>query len=387
MGACTSIEDDDVRTSTSSVPAWMTEPWRYHRLPRQTSTFRKTHKVLSVLLNVDLLRQMTVFQPGMCRMVRYLLCRWQRQTGPYAKAHFIVYALPSDHPVDRLYLVSELHHAHPLVLSRTLMDLFAKAGYVECVQFMHDHFRHGCTRNAMDLAAAGGHLDVVTFLHTHRFEGCSTDAIDFAAAGGHLEVVAFLHTHRPEGFTRHALHFAAAHGHVDVVAYLQTHRNCGVASTTTSTTSSAQPVAFPVTVSAPSVDASSQLVPFTSGYRHEWLTLTNHNRRARRLVLPVTDDNTTRDNNGDNALGRASREQGEAVAMELNAMEWAVLHGHVDVVAYLHRLNTEPASSTSSSSTSAWYGASVHVLELASLRGHDATTVAYIHAHNLVLAT
>ncbi|RLO07653.1 hypothetical protein DYB28_003891, partial [Aphanomyces astaci] len=222
MGACTSIEDDDVRTSTSS---WMTEPLRYHRLPRQTSTFRKTHKVLSVLLNVDLLRQMTVFQPGMCRMVRYLLCRWQRQTGPYAKAHFIVYALPSDHPVDRLYLVSELHHAHPLVLSRTLMDLFAKAGYVECVQFMHDHFRHGCTRNAMDLAAAGGHLDVVTFLHTHRFEGCSTDAIDFAAAGGHLEVVAFLHTHRPEGFTRHALHFAAAHGHVDVVAYLQTHRN------------------------------------------------------------------------------------------------------------------------------------------------------------------
>ncbi|CAN0392796.1 unnamed protein product, partial [Ectocarpus sp. 12 AP-2014] len=41
----------------------------------------------------------------------------------------------------------------------------------------------------MDLAARGGHLDVVQWLHDTRTEGCSDAALALAAGRGHLATV------------------------------------------------------------------------------------------------------------------------------------------------------------------------------------------------------
>ncbi|ETV96496.1 hypothetical protein H310_10224 [Aphanomyces invadans] len=384
MGACLSIDDElHPTSSTASVPPWMTaaiESWRYQPRQKSTMLFRRNKEsvpsALAVLLNVDLLRQVGAFQPGISRMIRYLLCRWQRQTGPYAKAHFIVHALPTDHAVDRLFILTQLHQTHAHVLSRTLMDLLAKAGYLECIEYMHKHFRHGCTRNAMDLSAACGHLNIVQFLHIHRTEGCSTGAMDLAAAGGHLDVVQFLHDHRTEGCTQDALHLAAANGHVDVVAFLQTHYFAPSTPNRLHTSCGVDEPLPTGPLSSPAVHVSSPLTaPSSNGYRHEWLALSSYNLRRRRLVLPVVDGPVDGPDDADDQ----ARDDASAVPMALNAMEWAVLHGQIEVVAYLHRLHVDTAAGTSTTSA--------HVLDLAAQRGHGATTVAYIHEHNLVASS
>ena len=51
----------------------------------------------------------------------------------------------------------------------------------------------------MDLAARNGHLEVVQWLDTNRTEGCTTSAMNWAAMNGHLKIVQWLHTNRKEG--------------------------------------------------------------------------------------------------------------------------------------------------------------------------------------------
>ena len=77
----------------------------------------------------------------------------------------------------------------------------------------------------MDYAAAGGHLEVVKWLHENRTEGCTTDAIDRAAAGGHLEVIKLLHQYGACG-TSKALENASKYGHLEVVRYLVENNMC-----------------------------------------------------------------------------------------------------------------------------------------------------------------
>ncbi|KAF0686861.1 Aste57867_21365 [Aphanomyces stellatus] len=298
------------------------------------------HQIHRGLLNADLFRAITSYQPGVCRLIRYIRGRWKRQTGPYAKAHFVVEMLPRDAAVDRLYLLQQLHAACPRVLSRTLMDLLAKAGYLDVVMYMHEQYSHGCTRNALNLAAANGHLDVVVFLDTHRTEGGSSDAMDLAAAGGHLHVLRYLHAHRlRDGCTENALCLAAANGHVDVVAFLLSH---------------CQDVMQRHAIQQPRRRVSRATkhppeLPQNSSYRHEWLAQ-HHDRHERRRKPSQT---IAIDEEDDGLMDVAKDD-----CVEFNAMDWAIIHGHLDVAVYLHRHWNLRCSSAA-------------VVHLASLRGHD----------------
>ena len=101
------------------------------------------------------------------------------------------------------------------------MDLAAKWGHLEELEWLHTNRTEGCTYRAMDRAAEEGHLETVKWLHTNRREGCTTWAMDSAAGNGHLEVVQWLHANRTEGCTTQAMDWADEEGHSEVVKWLR----------------------------------------------------------------------------------------------------------------------------------------------------------------------
>ncbi|EGZ14839.1 hypothetical protein PHYSODRAFT_509529, partial [Phytophthora sojae] len=85
----------------------------------------------------------------------------------------------------------------PRAMKSTLMTV-VKHGDINLLEWLREKYP---TRGAMDLAAKNGHLEMVEWLGTHRYEGCTVAAMDAAAGRGHLEVVKWLHRHRSEGCT------------------------------------------------------------------------------------------------------------------------------------------------------------------------------------------
>ncbi|KAL3657633.1 hypothetical protein V7S43_017436 [Phytophthora oleae] len=123
----------------------------------------------------------------------------------------------------------------PKLKQYNLMDVAAKLGYLDILQFFHGSTLSkergglrqirlkGCSTEAMDYAAANGHLEVVQWLHMNRSEGCTTKAMNSAAKEGHLEVVKWLYRNRSEGCTFKALEKAIGHGQLRVACWLRTH--------------------------------------------------------------------------------------------------------------------------------------------------------------------
>ncbi|KAJ3108773.1 hypothetical protein HDU97_000173 [Phlyctochytrium planicorne] len=127
-----------------------------------------------------------------------------------------------------LKVIKLLHDRQRLVWgSARAMDKAAKAGLLDVVQFLHAHYKEGCTFSAMDMAAANGHLHVVKWLHENRTEGCSEKAMDNASAANHFDVVKFLHENRTEGCTTRAWNMAARHADMRILKFLHTHRSEG----------------------------------------------------------------------------------------------------------------------------------------------------------------
>jgi hypothetical protein len=56
------------------------------------------------------------------------------------------------------------------------MDVAAKCGNLEMIEWLHSNSREGCTTRAMDEAAKSGNVGFVRWLHEHRTERCSANA-------------------------------------------------------------------------------------------------------------------------------------------------------------------------------------------------------------------
>jgi len=82
-----------------------------------------------------------------------------------------------------------------------MIDWAASRGYLDIIEYLHNHGTEECTSYAMDGAAENGHLDVVKYLHHNRNEGCSSWAMDWAIRKGHLDVVEWLYHNRTEGWS------------------------------------------------------------------------------------------------------------------------------------------------------------------------------------------
>ncbi|KAH9162065.1 hypothetical protein LEN26_001112 [Aphanomyces euteiches] len=331
MGTCVSASQGLAPPSSSSreMRFYWLQSWRRNS---ESSPW----PALQVLVNVDLFRTITSFMPGVARMIRAIHSRAMRQTGPYARAQFIVSSLPRSN-IGRLYIAKQLHQAYPLAFTKSVMDLVAKAGYLDVLEFMHQECRRGCSKNAMDLAAAHGHLEIVEFLHEHRTEGCSTDAMDRAAAGGYLEIVRFLHTHRTEGCTLNALNLAAVHGHLQVVQYLT--RHCDL----------------------------QQSGIWPSGYHHEWLAFKRICRTSESQTALMEEEEPRLESPMDYAVLKDEDE-----SRLLSPIDWATLHGHLPVVEYLFREGILASCRVS-----------VAIITVATERGHT-DTVRYLVANDLV---
>lgn len=115
--------------------------------------------------------------------------------------------------------------------SMSAINSAAEHGHLEVIQWLTANRRDGWwSGNAMDKAAAMGHLDVVKWLHANRTEGCSSSAMDKAAEHGHLAVVEWLSLNRKGGYGCKAMNLAAENGHLDVVKWLHEHRSEGCTS-------------------------------------------------------------------------------------------------------------------------------------------------------------
>ncbi|ETV95418.1 hypothetical protein H310_11292 [Aphanomyces invadans] len=121
-----------------------------------------------------------------------------------------------------------LHHTGLATFSSHQLDVMKEVvmkGDLRIVEWLHRHRTRQWPRGLMDDIAAGGNVRMMAFFHHHTTEQCTTDAMDFAACRGHLEMVQFLHHHRHEGCTTQAIDLAAGRGHFDVVKWLYIHRH------------------------------------------------------------------------------------------------------------------------------------------------------------------
>lgn len=123
-----------------------------------------------------------------------------------------------------------LHEHRPNEYTTFAMDIAAENGYLEIVKWLHEHRTEGCTANAVIGAVEKGHLEIVQWLLENRKE-CSraltANSMDLAAKGGHLDLVKWLHESRSEGCTVNAVDQAAAGGHFEVVKFLLENRSEG----------------------------------------------------------------------------------------------------------------------------------------------------------------
>ncbi|KAF0686862.1 Aste57867_21366 [Aphanomyces stellatus] len=273
--------------------------------------------VVDVIANVDIFRLVTAFQAGSSLPIRRLTRRWKSIKNSQERAIFLLHMLPTQ-PAEQIHLLTQLLHARIKVFSRSFMDLVAAHGYLDAVQFLHNHRLHGCTTDAMDLAAKHGHLQVVMFLHRFRTEGCTTRAMDGAARRGHLDVVQFLHRHRPEGCTSVAMDFAAAKGHLPVVRFLLSHRHEGC-------TPHGLPYADLVRL------RSAKHLQWAGSYHHFAIELHRHDRSSSTATADAESVSPTA------SMLSVKLEPHVPHASCAFAMDWAVVNGHLDVIAYLHR--------------------------------------------------
>lgn len=110
-----------------------------------------------------------------------------------------------------------MKHKHEKVHS---IDVAAMYGFVELMQWLHEHRPDDCTTNAMDLAAAGGHFKAVKWLHVNRSEGCTASALKSAIEKGRLEIVQWLLENRKEcsdSISAESMDLAEKCGHLDIV--------------------------------------------------------------------------------------------------------------------------------------------------------------------------
>ncbi|GAB9477826.1 hypothetical protein Gpo141_00014984, partial [Globisporangium polare] len=82
-------------------------------------------------------------------------------------------------------------------LKEYLVNVAATKGYMDLIQFFHEHDFFRFTPQAMHNAAVASHFEIVTFLHGSRTEGCKVDTLFECDARGDTHIVDFLCLERP----------------------------------------------------------------------------------------------------------------------------------------------------------------------------------------------
>jgi hypothetical protein len=199
---------------------------------QEISSLKKEEAFFKVMCDPELLKIITQFQGG----VAYR--DWTSGDKIAENGHLSL-------------LKEKIKCNQPLTFTTAAMDLAAKNGHLQVVQWLHGNRQEGCSKFAMEYAAVNGHLQVVQWLHENRREGCTPytfgkvaakgniemlkwlhfnmggrcflHAMDWAAANGHLEVIQWLHDNRVERCTSVGMNLAASNGHFLVVQYLFEH--------------------------------------------------------------------------------------------------------------------------------------------------------------------
>ncbi|OWY97630.1 hypothetical protein PHMEG_00031794 [Phytophthora megakarya] len=154
---------------------------------------------------------------GSLEMVQWLHEHYSRKLG----SGTMHYAAENGH----LEVVKWLHQNRSEGCRDATMARAALQGNLEIVKWLHSNRNeHFNLDGVMDAIAANGYLDVLQWFHEHRDKGCSIAAMDKAAACGHLDVVKWLHEHRKEGCSHRAMDGAAMNGHLKVVKWLHLNR-------------------------------------------------------------------------------------------------------------------------------------------------------------------
>ncbi|KAG1687477.1 hypothetical protein DVH05_005168 [Phytophthora capsici] len=120
-----------------------------------------------------------------------------------------------------LDVVQWLHATYPEINSSKAMDHAAAHGHLAVVQWLHVVRKEKCTRRAMDGAAANGHLEMLQWLHSNTSAGCTTHAMDLAAGRGHLKVLKWLRANGSEGCTVKAVENALQQSHLPILFWLR----------------------------------------------------------------------------------------------------------------------------------------------------------------------
>ncbi|CAK4080983.1 unnamed protein product [Aphanomyces euteiches] len=134
-----------------------------------------------------------------------------------------------NHPLDKLcpttVEVAKYLQKHGIVFSSLHLEIVidcAKADdysdHFEVVKYLHKNCPSIIFKTqAMDIAARNGLLDIVDFLHKNGTEGCTPAAMEYAVRCEHLQVVKYLSKHCSECASIDLLH-EIAHAHVDVLS-------------------------------------------------------------------------------------------------------------------------------------------------------------------------
>lgn len=111
----------------------------------------------------------------------------------------------------------------PMPAFKFSIDIAAKSGSLDLVQWLHERWQFGCSKKAMDIAATRGYFDIVSFLHERRSEGCTFSALEGVVRAGNLQMVQWLFANYKEIFEAsgyYPMTLAAIHGHLHVVKWL-----------------------------------------------------------------------------------------------------------------------------------------------------------------------
>ncbi|KAH9097890.1 hypothetical protein LEN26_016920 [Aphanomyces euteiches] len=125
-------------------------------------------------------------------------------------------------PKMKDYLFMAAVAANDVPLLKKIVNHASQYGSLEALVCLHELGHPGCGQSAMEMAAKNGHLDVIQFLHANRTEGCTTSSnglmenevkavrimpwtmqlamlICKSSSGGNLSVVQWIHENRREG--------------------------------------------------------------------------------------------------------------------------------------------------------------------------------------------
>ncbi|EGG22274.1 hypothetical protein DFA_04392 [Cavenderia fasciculata] len=123
---------------------------------------------------------------------------------------------------DSFAIVNFLIETYGIQISPDTITTFAVGGRLDEIKYFHDN--NLCMgpwlTETMDLAAKNGCLNVVEWLHCNRTEGCSSGAMYYAALSGHLSVVQYLYHHYPGAVHADAVNNACIGGHLEIVKLL-----------------------------------------------------------------------------------------------------------------------------------------------------------------------